>query len=221
MYSLDLKDISLETFKEFLLSKELLPGRRMLHADLDGRFKHIASGGIKNLSDLKKALASPDKLRAFSRAADVSEEYLALLKREAGSLEQKPLPVISFLHMDAETAARLHSAGIKTSRDYYEFYTAAPHEAAQKIGIEPDTAKELFSLSDLIRINGVGAAAARTFFEAGFHSVFDLANADAGEMLKRTAAVNNMKHYYNAKLGIKDMQFCIDYAKILLRFSSE
>lgn len=218
MYSLDLENISLETYRELLLSKELLPGRRMLHEDLAERFARIASAGVKNLSGLKKALSSPDKILSFSKASGVSEEYLVLLKREAGSLEQKPLPVVSFLRMDTDTAERLHTAGIKTSRDYHAFYLSAPHKAAHRIGIGSGLAQELFSLSDLVRINGVGAAAAQTFFEAGYISAACVAKAEAGEMLEKVTSVNNLKHYYNAKLGEKDMQFCIDFAKTLLRF---
>ena len=122
--------------------------------------------------------------------------------------------------MDAETLECLLGAGVKTSRDYYDLYLASPDEAARVAGIGPAQAKELFCLCDLLRVNGVGATAAQTFFEAGYTSVSGLAKANANEMLRAVTAVNSQKNYYNAKLGEKDMEFCIDYAKLLMKFSS-
>lgn len=219
MYSLDLKNISLETYRDLLAGKDLLPGRRLLHQNLNENISRIAAAGIKNLSGLKKALSSPDKIRSFSVSSGVSEEYLILLKREAGSLEQKPVPLADFSGIDANTLGRLQQSGLKTSKDFYEFYIAAPDAAARKTGVSPEEARRLFSLCDLVRINGVGAAAARTFLDAGYPSVFKVTEANAAQMLKEVSFVNSQSHYYNANLGEKDMQFCIDYAKILLQFS--
>lgn len=75
-------------------------------------------------------------------------------------------------------------------------------------------------LCDLVRINGVGAVAAKAFYEASYRSVWDVAGADAADMLKRVTDVNDEKSYYKAKLGVKDMQFCIDYALLLKKYES-
>ena len=61
----------------------------------------------------------------------------------------------------------------------------------------------------------LGAVAARAFYEAGFGSVATVAGASASDMLTRVNAINEKEGYYKAKLGEKDMQFCIDYAKLL------
>ena len=78
---------------------------------------------------------------------------------------------------------------------------------------------ELFCLCDLVRINGVGPIAARAFYEAGYQSASDVATADATDMLKKVSAVNEAHHYYKAKLSIKDMQFCIDFALLLNKYA--
>jgi hypothetical protein len=128
------------------------------------------------------------------------------LKREIGSLEQKPVLIASFPDMDASLISRLNDAGIKTSKDYFES--------------GPDESDELFCLCDLVRINGVGAVAAKVFYEAGYKSIMDIAHADAAVMLERVSNINKAKQYYKANLGIKDMQFCIDFAIFLIRFCS-
>ena len=78
---------------------------------------------------------------------------------------------------------------------------------------------ELFCLCDLVRINGVGPVAARAFYEAGYHSASEVAAAYAEDMLEKVSAVNETHHYYKAKLGIKDMQFCIDFALLLNKYA--
>ena len=78
---------------------------------------------------------------------------------------------------------------------------------------------ELFCLCDLVRINGVGPVAARAFYEAGYSSTSDVAIADAEDMLEKVSAVNKVHRYYKAKLGIKDMQFCIDFALLLNKYT--
>ena len=40
-------------------------------------------------------------------------------------------------------------------------------------------------------------------------------------MWEETCAMNEQKAYYGGKLAEKDMQFCIDYAKLMQRFFKE
>jgi hypothetical protein len=203
-YSMDVSRLSLLEYRELLKTKNLLPGRRILWENIDGNFEQIGKEGIDNIAQLKKRLATPEKIAALAAATGVPEEYLTILKREAGSLEQKPVPIASFPSLEEDTVSDLHAKGIKTSKDYYES------------GLEESD--ELLCLCDLVRINGVGAVAARAFYDAGYRSVTEVANANAAEMLKKVSLVNEQKGYYKAKLGVKDMQFCIDFARLLMKY---
>ena len=204
-YSMDVSRLSLMEYRELLKTQNLLPGRRILWENIDGNFERIGQEGIADIAQLKKRLATPEKIAALAAATGVPEEYLNILKREAGSLEQKPVPIASFPGLTEATVSGLHAKGIKTSKDYYESGLA-------------DFA-ELSCLCDLVRINGVGAVAARAFYEAGFRSVTEVAHADAADMLQKVSAVNEQKGYYKAKLGVKDMHFCIDFARLLTKYS--
>ncbi len=82
-----------------------------------------------------------------------------------------------------------------------------------------DLSDELFCLCDLVRINGVGPVAAKAFYEAGYRSVSDVAASDATVMLEKVSTVNEAQHYFKAKLGQKDMQFCIDFAVLLNKYA--
>lgn len=204
-YSLDLKQITVTDYELLLKNQNLLPGRRILLEEIDSRFEAIRRAGVGTADRLKKELSAPQKLAAFADKSGIPEEYLVILKRELGSLEQKPVPLANFPNIDEAILARLEERGILNSKDYLE---RAAGESA-----------ELDALCDLVRINGVGAVAARAFYEAGYRSAADVAYAQAGTILARVSAVNEQKKYYNAKLGVKDMQFCIDFAVLLEKYS--
>lgn len=203
-YNLDLSTLSVQEYRELLKHQNLLPGRRILWQNIDHNFNVIENQGIANIAEMKKQLSTSQKIEYFSSATNISKEYLTILKREIGSLDQKPIPIASFLGVDGAMLARLNSRGIKTSKECVES------------GLS--NADELFCLCDLVRINGVGAVAAKAFYEAGYRSVVDVAGADACVMLERVSEVNDAKHYYKAKLGVKDMQFCIDFASLLIKY---
>lgn len=203
-YSLDLSQITVSEYEALLKSQNLLPGRRILLEDIERRFEAIRNLGIDTAERLKKELSTPQKLAAFAQTSGIPEEYLVILKRELGSLEQKPVPLVSFPDIDAAILAKLEERGVLNSKDYLESAEG--------------TSSELDALCDLVRINGVGAVAARAFYEAGYHTAADVAHAQAETMLARVSAVNEQKKYYNAKLGVKDMQFCIDFAVLLEKY---
>ncbi|ABN06710.1 hypothetical protein Mlab_0536 [Methanocorpusculum labreanum Z] len=216
-YSIDLTGISLQSYQEILKKQNLLPSRRILLDDLETNFQRIADAGIGNMSALKKAVSSPEKLAKFAAQTHISKEYLTILKRELGSLEQKPVQISDFPGLSGQTVQILAKHGIKTSKDVY---TAFQNEAAEKSlmeisGISRNELEEVCCLSDLVRINGVGAAAARAMFEAGYKNISDIASADAVNLLGQLSAVNADGRYYHAKLGKKDMQFVIDFAVLL------
>ncbi len=203
-YNMDLAKISILEYKETLKRQTLLPGRRILHDNIDTNFERMAQYGVRTVAELKKNLSTPKKLSVFSKGTDIENDYLTILKRELGSMEQKPVPLADFPGVDENLIAKLNDSGIKTSKDYYE-----------QAGIKDD---ELSALCDLVRINGVGAVAARMFIEGGYGSVEAVASANAVAMLASITAINEEKQYYKAKLGEKDMQFCIDFAKLLIRY---
>ncbi|MDD4120573.1 MAG: DUF4332 domain-containing protein [Clostridia bacterium] len=204
-YNLDLKYISIESYKEILKNQNLLPSRRCLLTNIDKYFAILDKKGINNVYQLKMLLSTPVKIDAFSLESGIPQDYLIILKREIGGLEQKPVLLSTFPDMENELISKLYLEGIKTSKDYFE----------SKIKSETD---ELYCLCDLVRINGIGPVAAKMFFEAGYKSALAFAKASAEELLNKITAVNSINNYYKGNLGLKDMEFCITYAKLLMRY---
>ena len=203
-YHPDLSRIPIEDYAAILKRQNLLPARRMLLDGIDAHFAALRAQDIASLAQLRQALSTPKKLGSLAQASGIPENYLTMLRRELGSLEQKPVLLSDFPDIDPALLSTLGAEGIRTSRDLWERNPAVP--------------AELTGLCDLVRINGVGARAAKAFYAAGFCAARDVAAANAVDMLRRVSAVNAQQGYYQAKLGEKDMQFCIDAAKLLLRF---
>ncbi len=204
-YNLNLECLSVQEYKVLLTQQNLLPGRRILWKDIDNNFALLETRNMKTVGQLKKSLSTPSKIATLASESGIPEDYLVILKREVGSLEQKPVLLSGFPGIDSSLLDKLAEIGLKTSKDYWTRNQNAPDE--------------LFWLCDLVRINGVGPIAARAFYEAGYQATSDVAAADAAAMLEKVSAVNEAHHYYKAKLGIKDMQFCIDFALLLSKYA--
>jgi predicted flap endonuclease-1-like 5' DNA nuclease len=167
-YDLPRYERPVQAYGEWLKNRRLTPGRSLLHRDIDAVFAAFEKQGIADVAQLKRKLSAPAG-RAALAAAGIGEEYRKILKREIGSLEAKPVALADFPGADASAIADLAAGGIRDSRAYYESGQAKPGE--------------LLSLCDLVRISGVGAAAAKAFYEAGYRSVAQVAVADAAAML--------------------------------------
>ena len=201
-YSIDLTKITLETYEAQLHQQTLLPSRQMLLDGLTQQFARLKAQGLHTVADLRKALATPKKLKAMAERSGVPVAYLRVLRHEMGALQQKPIPLRNFPGVDPARIDSLLAQGIKTSKDYFE-------------GGGDD---ELYALCDLSRIYCTGANAAKLFYDAGFHTAADIAGVDAEELLARISAANPDHQYFRGKLGLKDARFCIESAQILLRY---
>ncbi len=204
-YDLDLAKIPLDDYLALLKRQTLLPSRRMLLDDADDRFTRISAQGISSVAQLLTALSTRVKIEAFAAQSNVPSAYLTVLRREAGTLRQKPVPLGTFPGIGAAEIEALETLGIKTSKDCFE--RCAP-------------GGRLHALCGLVRINGVGPSAAAMFYAAGYHTAAAIADEDVRTLLARITAANAGGRYYAGKLGEKDMRFCIESARLLLRLES-
>lgn len=136
-YTIELKQISIQKYLEILRNQNLLPGRRILLEEPDEKFRRITGAGIGNVHELKNSLSTPQKLSAFSSKTAISENYLVILKREIGSLEQKPVPISEFPGVSGHISLKLSERSVKTSKDIYDICQADRNmeEVSRKTGI--------------------------------------------------------------------------------------
>jgi hypothetical protein len=222
-YGMDLTKMDVQKYKNFLKNQYLIPSRQILHEKIDDNFKIFENCGLKNLSDLKQAISTSAKIDKMSKETGISAEYLNILRRELGTFDKAGVSFKEFPTIDGNTVSKLDEKGIKNTKDFYEYYYSESNEKgiSDEPGIPVEMVERLISLSSLVRINGIASLAAVTFYEAGYKTVKDIAVSTKEEMLEKITAVNDEKKYYKAKLGLKDMQFVIDFAGLMEYFENK
>ena len=118
-YHLDLSKYSLDTFKNMLRSRILVPSRTQLKDKLEERFRKLKIAGINTMKDLLEVLKTKPKLEQFSKTSGVSIDYLTLLKREANSYLPSPVRLEKFPGISIKYAERLAAEGITHSRHMF------------------------------------------------------------------------------------------------------
>lgn len=219
-YGVDLSKITIDQYKEILKKQVLLPSRKLLQSNIDETFKTIRRDGVHTLLDLKQALSTSGRMTSFSERLNIPMDYLTLLRREIGSFEPKSVRLAEFPEIPMDTLQAMRQNGLMTSKDFFDFCQENSDKAITsfKLALSMGEIEKLCCLSNLVRINGVGAVAARSFLEAGYKCLPSIAETSAEVMLERVKAVNDKKQYYKNPLGLKDMQYVIDYAKLIVSF---
>ena len=217
-YSIDPSLISLEEFKELTANRRMLPGRVVLHKKIDERFDLLQNSGMETLGDLLRILGSKSKIQSFASQTGLPEDYLVLLKREAGSYMARSFPLSSFPGIPFEYTELLKSRGIISTKDFFE-QRQTEHQQAElsmNSGIPAYRLKELYSLCDLSRITGVGAIFARVLYEAGIHCIEAFASSDISKLLSSCQHVIEKHGYAAGKLGEEDLKYGINYASVIV-----
>ncbi len=210
-YHLDASKISLKKFQKSLGSRELIPSRAILKENINERFNNLYSVGIHNLKDLIDALKTKQKLEAFSKLTSLSTDYLTLLKREANSYFPKPIRLSSFPGVESRTIKKLESIDIKNSKQLFNRARSISEKnqlsSLTKIPIEELT--ELFQLSDLARLYGVGPVFARLIHDVGIDSVKTFVKHSPKEIIK----IYEDKTQKKADFSEQDIKFTLELAK--------
>lgn len=217
-YSIDPVLISLDEFRELTSGREMLPARVMLQEQMEERFAILKESGMQNLENLLAKLSTKTKIGEFAQRTGLSTDYLVLLRREAASYLARPFPLSDFPGIPFEYIELLKSRGLKNTRKLYEQVQTEELQAdlSANTGIPAYRLKELFSLCNLSRITGVGGIFARVLYEADIRSAEEYACTDASILLERCRHIIEKYGYPAGKLGEKDMQYGINYAKVIV-----
>ncbi len=195
----------------------MIPSRVILQQDLDQNFNTLAKLGIGNLKELLTALGSSSKIEQLSGETGIPENYLRLLKREAGSYLSKAFPLSDFPGIPLEYTEVLKTRGIRSTKQFFEKVQSPGQrkQVASSCGIPLARLAEIHALCDLSRITGVGGFYARIIYHAGIRSVEDFARTDAAAQNVLYLASLARLGYPVKALGEEDLQYCINYAKLI------
>ena len=218
-YCIDLEQFSLERFRHILETKYILPGRRILQEKMPERFAVLASMGIENLNELRKALKTKSGREKIAQASGLPEEYLAILQREVNSYISKPFNLGDIPKVDPEYLEKLASVGIKHTKHLFKRarFKRDRAELSELADVPKDALLELVKLSDLARIVGVGPVFARLLYEAGADTLEAFLARSPDELIEELHAINDEKGYTRIMPTAKDIEYCFETAKYLPR----
>jgi predicted flap endonuclease-1-like 5' DNA nuclease len=212
-YHIDPDKIRLKVLQTSLDSRELIPSRKPLKIKLKERFDRIGSAGIETLGDLIKSVKNKEKLDQFSQETGIDIDYLTLLKREANSYFPNPVPLRKLPGISADVVSKMAEAGLNNTKQLFDHVLTEEDKAklCAKVRIPGSDLEELYQLSDLSRLYGVGPVFARILYDSGINSVNVFVDYSAQEIINIYENVTKRR----ADFTLDDIQFSLDIAKHL------
>ena len=136
-----------------------------------------------DIEQVEKLLEDPKTVEAAPEELDVSAEPLPVAIEEAvrGTV---PLRIAEIEGVDAENAAKLSAAGVKTTEDLLNVGgdPTGRRDLAKTTGIDDKQLLEWVHDADLMRIPGVGPQYSDLLVAAGVESPAELANRNSGNL---------------------------------------
>jgi len=216
-YYPDLRKISIDEFRGMLSCADLIPSWMILKENIDSNLDKIKKHHIHNLQELKEALKSKSDVIELAKNIGLSEKYLTVLRRVVNGYHPKPNRMMAFPDLSAKTVTTLEKMGIKNTRQLFDKIKTGSQrdKLSQETGIDQETTLQLAKLADLSRIRWVNHTFTHVLCEVGYDSAEKVAHADPSELYQKVKDLNAEKRYYNAHIGIKDMQRLVEGAKLV------
>lgn len=214
-YYIDLKNISLDEYKEILKSADLLPSRMILKTNIDEIFSIIQTQEIENVDELQKVLRNKIKLQDFSQKSGIEENYLKILIRETNSYRQSPNKIKDFPGLSENVIVKLENLGIKNTLHLFDKILTSQRrkELSNQTGISEKEILRLAKLTDLSRIRWVNHTFAYVLLEAGYDTAEKIACADYKKLYEKVRGLNEEREIYKGHIGLHDMKLCVEAAK--------
>jgi len=216
-YYIDLKNISIDEYREVLRTGDLLPSQMVLKENIDDIFRNIKEQKISNVEDLRKALNSKNKLQDFSKRSGISEYYLKILIRNVNSYRQKPNRIKDFPGISKNVILQLEGIGIKNTLQLFDKILTPQSriELSSQTGISESDVLRLAKLTDLCRIRWVNHTFAYVLLEAGYDTAEKVAVADYPKLYEEVKKLNEERRIFKGHIGVHDMKLCVEAARDL------
>lgn len=216
-YHVDLTNITIDDYKLILKTMHLLPSWMLLAEDTDKHFEALKTNGISNLDELLTALKDKKKLGAFAERSGISTDYLTVLRRVVNGYKQKPSRLRDFPFIADAVVQKLEALKLNNTLKLYARVLTGElrHELAVESGVSEEELIKLAKLCDLSRVRWVNHNFAYVLYEAGIDSVTKVAQSTAEEVYHAVVKVNEEQQIYKAHIGLNDMWFCIESARML------
>jgi len=214
-YYIDLKNISIDKYKEILKSADLLPSRMILKYNIDDIFNIIKKQKIENVDELQRAFNNKTKLQDFSKKSGIQEDYLKILIREVNSYRQSPNKIKDFPGISENEILKLEDLEINNTLQLFDkiLTPQSRNELSSQTGISENEILKLAKLTDLSRIRWVNHTFAYVLLEASYDTAEKVADADYKELYEKVKKLNEEREIYKGHIGLHDMKLCVEAAK--------
>lgn len=212
-YLPDLSSFTLNDFRDSLLSRTLIPSRTCLLEGINRTFGILTQLNIATLPELITVLKTKEKIRAFAELSGIDESYLIILKREASSYIPKAVSLDKFQSIQESSLSKLKEKGIVNTLQFFNALQSAPgsDSFSAEMDLSLDEIKVIESLSDLVRLYGVGPVFAEMILESGIPSISDFLRISPGEFIE----LYEQKSGKKADFSQRDMEFTHEIASII------
>ncbi|HDR05566.1 MAG TPA: hypothetical protein ENN84_10050 [Candidatus Marinimicrobia bacterium] len=173
-YHIPAESIIRKTVKERIINSHLIPSRNDLKGDAKLVFSQLATLGIANLADLRKALHTKSKLEDYAASSEISPDRITLLRREIESRFPKAVALKGFNRL----ILALEKLQIKDTEKLFQRFEKGSELLHKIIGKDAQIEKTLKTISNLCRGQWTNATAARMLILAGIDSTRALADSD-------------------------------------------
>jgi hypothetical protein len=216
-YSIDFAKITLNQYKNQLKKRSFIPSRQILKDEADVHFIAFQKANIRNLEQLFSTINNKKAKVELLKEKDVSEEYLTILLRELKSIQSKPLKLSEFNWISQNIIKKLEKEGISNTKVLYEKLGKANDrkEFIKETNIDEGNVIELLKLSDLVRTQWVNSTFAHILLVTGFDTVEKVSMANYEDLYNKISIKNEELKLYKGKIGLNDMKFCIEAAKLI------
>ncbi|MCG8569345.1 MAG: DUF4332 domain-containing protein [Spirochaetes bacterium] len=214
-YVNDFTKIPLDQFKNKLKKRVLIPSQMILKEGIDSIFLIFEQMNIQNIGQLFDLLKQKDKFKELSQNDPLSENYLTVLFRHIKGKQPKPRKLEDFTWVDDEVIGKLQNEGLKNTKQLYDFVLKQTNitDVIHKIGLHKDEFNKLLKQTDLTRIQWVSPTFAHVLYEAGYDTVKKVQAANRDDLYHKIIKLNKEKELYKGKIGLNDMQICIEAAQ--------
>jgi hypothetical protein len=123
----------------------------------------------------------------------------------------KPVKLKDFSGVSKDVIVTLGKHGITDTKKLFPFITTKNkrNDLSRKTGISDKEILELTKLTDLSRIQWVGANFARLLADSKCDTVKKVSQADYKKLYASIVAINTEKKYFRGKFGENDMKLCV------------
>jgi hypothetical protein len=210
-----INDIPLQDIRRFLEDGYAIPSQQWLIADLARHLAALEPLGITTTGDMLNAKKTG--LESLSAQSGVPLDFLNGLFGLCRFNSFKPIKLNTLPGIAPEHAARLESAGIKTTA---HLLTAArtrqdQQALAERAGISLDCVEKLARMADLTRIPGMKAIRVALYVNGGYDSLRKIATSDPETMRAELSTL--IEHTGGTKAPVlpKEALFTVAFARIL------